>query len=100
MNNKIANKLSIFGTMYLALSIIVGAIIMFMPTEKELELLGETISEWNPIVIVYGGIIIVTGMIVSLMFKGFAEIIENTYTSKEYQKEILDLLSKQENTEK
>lgn len=100
MNNKIANKLSIFGTMYLALSIIVGSITMFMPTEKELELLGETISEWNPIVIVYGVIIIVTGIIVSLMFKGFAEIIENTYTGKLYQKEIVDLLSKQENTEK
>lgn len=92
MNNKVASKLSLTGTIYFILSIIAGIFVMFQETERELELIGETISEWNPIVIVYGVIIIVSGIVICLVFKGIAELIENTYLNLVYQKEILNEL--------
>lgn len=92
MNNKVASKLSLTGTIYFILSIIAGIFVMFQETERELELIGETISEWNPIVIVYGVIIIVSGIVICLVFKGIAELIENTYLNLAYQKEILNEL--------
>lgn len=94
MNNKIASKLFVFGNVYLIISIIAGIITMFMPTETLLPLTGRVISEWNPITLVYGSVVIVSGIVISLILKGFAEIVENTYTSRLYQQELLKELKK------
>ena len=97
MNNEIAKSLNWIGNMYLWLSIIVGVLVMFLKLETY-KGYYSSYSEWNPVVLVYSGAIIITGIIINLIFRGFADIIENTSESKLYQKEILNLLKQQYET--
>ena len=92
MNNKIAKKLSLVGNIYLGFSIFIGFILSIQEKVVLSKYSGRVIKEWSVTSLINGIIMILTGIIISLLFKGIAELIENNYLNLECQKEIINLL--------
>ncbi|MCC0731319.1 hypothetical protein [Clostridioides sp. ZZV14-6048] len=54
--------------------------------------LSDTYEQYSPIMIGIGAGVIVSGIVICLVLKGLAELVENSTNQMEYQKGILTLL--------
>ncbi|HBG3257183.1 TPA: hypothetical protein KP562_001367 [Clostridioides difficile] len=92
MKNYIARCLSNMGVLLAGIQVLAGIIIMCQKVEVPYDYLSDTYEQYSPIMIGIGAGVIVSGIVICLVLKGLAELVENSTNQMEYQNEILTLL--------
>ncbi|MCC0698514.1 hypothetical protein KGF42_03445 [Clostridioides sp. ZZV15-6383] len=92
MKNYIARCLSNMGVLLAGIQVLAGIIIMCQKVEVPYDYLSDTYEQYSPIMIGIGAGVIVSGIVICLVLKGLAELVENSTNQMEYQKGILTLL--------
>ncbi|MCC0669281.1 hypothetical protein [Clostridioides sp. ZZV14-6153] len=92
MKNYIARCLSNMGVLLAGIQVLAGIIIMCQKVEVPYNYLSDTYEQYSPIMIGIGAGVIVSGIVICLVLKGLAELVENSTNQMEYQKGILTLL--------
>ncbi|KAK2245374.1 hypothetical protein KWW45_11485 [Clostridioides difficile] len=92
MKNYIARCLSNMGVFLAGIQVLAGIIIMCQKVEIPYDYLSDTYEQYSPIMIGIGSGVIVSGIVICLVLKGLAELVENSTNQMEYQKGILTLL--------
>lgn len=89
MENNVAKRLNNVGITLGIINTFAGIAVCFMKLNVYEGYTGYTFSEWSSISLVYGGILIFSGLITYFLLSGFATLIENS--SK--QVKLLELIS-------
>ncbi|MER0285324.1 hypothetical protein GSQ54_08980 [Clostridioides difficile] len=100
MKNYIARCLSNMGVLLAGIQVLSGIIIMCQKVEVPYDYLSDTYEQYSSTMIGIGAGVIVSGIVICLVLKGLAELVENSTDQTQYQKEILMLLKNNNISEK